>query len=62
LAKLSERGLRNLRIDLASPSSDHHAPVGFRKEIAPAIPGSCKNLHISGLYQDRRRKASREKK
>ena len=62
LAKLCKRGLRNLLIDLAFPRGNHRAPMGFRKEIAPAIPSLGKNLHISGLYQDRRRKASREKK
>ena len=35
--------------------------MGRRKEIALAMRGLRQNLHISGLYQDRGREASREK-
>src|SRR5436189_4505108 len=61
LAKLCKRGLRNLRVGLASPSRENHAPVGRRKQIALTVPVPCQGFHVSGLYQDRRRKASREK-
>src|SRR5439155_2982603 len=58
LAKLRERGMRNLRCGLASPSRDNHAPVGRRKQIALATPVPCQRLHVSSFYQDRRKKAS----
>jgi hypothetical protein len=62
LAKLRERSLRNLRFGLAFPSRDNHAPVRRRKEIASAIPVPCLGLHVSPLYQNRRRQASPRKK
>ena len=61
LAKLRERGLRNLWVGLAPPRCENHAPVGRRKQIALAMPVPCRGIHISDFYQDRRRKASRKK-
>src|SRR6266436_6816629 len=61
LAKLRERGLRKLRFGLASPRRQNNAPVSRRKQIALTTPVPCQRLHVSGFYQDRRRKASRKK-
>src|SRR5262249_40258760 len=62
LAKLRERILRNLRFGLAFPSRDNHAPVSRRKEIASVMPVPCRDLHVSHVYQNRRRQASPQKK
>ncbi len=61
LAKLRERGLRKLRFGMASPRRQNHAPVSRRKQIALTTPVPCQRLHVSSLYQDRRRKASVKK-
>ena len=61
LAKLRERDLRNLRFGLTSSRGEDHAPMGRAKQTALPTPVPCQGLHVSGLYQDRRRKASREK-
>ena len=58
LAKLGERGLRNFRFGLAFPCREDHAPMSRRKQITASMPVACQRLHISGLYQDRRKKAS----
>src|SRR5215510_11058822 len=60
-AKLCERGLRNLGLDLASSCRQNNAPVGRRKPIGPATPIPGQRLHVSSLYQDRRKKARHEK-
>src|SRR6266853_3332294 len=61
LAKLRERGPRNLRVGLASSCRENRAPVGRRKQIALAMLVPCRGSHVSDFYQDRRRKASRDK-
>ena len=61
LAKLRQRGVRNLRFGLASSRRENHAPVGRRKQIALATPVPCQRLHLSILYQEPEKKASREK-
>src|SRR5437773_11035220 len=61
LAKLGERGLRNLRFGLGFPRREDHAPMGRRKQITASMPVPCQRLHVSSLYQDRRRNASRKK-
>src|SRR6266852_1647997 len=61
LAKFRERGLRNFRFGLSSCRREHRAPVGRRKQIALIMPVPCGGVHVSSLYQDRTRKASREK-
>jgi hypothetical protein len=61
LAKLRERGLRNLGFGLTSPRRENHAPVGRRKQIAQATSVPSQRLHLSSLYQERKKKASRKK-
>jgi hypothetical protein len=56
LAKLRERGLRGLRFGLAFPCRQNHAPVGRRKQITTGMPVPYQDFHVSGLYQDRRKK------
>ena len=62
LAKLPKRGLRDLRFGLTAPRRENHAPVGGRKQIALAMPVPSQGFHINGLYRNRRRKASPQKK
>src|SRR5882724_8805316 len=59
LAKLGKRGVRKLRFGLASPRRQNNAPVSRRKQIALTTPVPCQRLHVSGLYQDCSKKASR---
>jgi hypothetical protein len=61
LAKLRERCVRNLWFGLTSPRRENHTPVGRRKQIALAIPIPYQRLHLSSLYQERKKKASRKK-
>jgi hypothetical protein len=61
LAKLRERGVRKLRFGLTSPRRENHTPVGRRKQIALATPIPDQRLHLSSLYQERKKKASRKK-
>src|SRR5262249_33974725 len=62
LAKLRQRGLRNLRFRLAPASGKHDAPAGRRKQFDPTVPVPHQSIHLNGLYQDCRKKASHEKK
>ena|SRR5436190_2147850 len=61
LAKFRERGMCDLRFGLALPRREYHAPMGRRKEITAGMPVPGQDFHVSGLYQDHRKKASRQK-
>src|SRR4030095_8417431 len=61
LAKLRQRGLCNLRFGLAPAGREHGGPVCRRTEISLTVPVPQARIHVNGLYQDRRRKASGEK-
>src|SRR5206468_6439180 len=56
LAKLRQGGLRNFRFGLAFPRRENHAPMSRRKQITASVLVPCQRLHISGLYQDCRKK------
>jgi hypothetical protein len=52
LAKLRERGPRDLWLGLASPRRQNNAPVSRRKPIALMTRILCQRLHVISLYQD----------
>src|SRR5438094_6729654 len=60
LAKLRERGLRNLRVGLAFSGRENHAPMGRRKGVALTVDGLSQSFHVTGVSESRK-KTSREK-
>ena len=60
LAKLRERGLRNLRVGLAFSGRENHAPTGRRKGVALTVDGLSQSFHVTGVSESRK-KTSREK-
>ena len=60
LAKLRERGLRNLRVGLAFSGRENHAPMGRRKGVALTVDGLSQSFHVTGVSESREKNKSRE--
>src|SRR5438552_4237132 len=61
LAKLSERGLSDLRFGLAFSGRENHAPMGRSEGIALHLSGPWQSFHVSGVTDSRERDKPREK-
>ena len=59
-AKLRERRARS-RFSVAASRRDNHAPMGFRKEIAPTTPGSRQNFHVHVVSEAEKEAKPRKK-
>jgi len=53
LAKLSERGSRNLRVSLTRPGGENHAPMSRSEGVALAMDSPRQRLHLSGVSGSR---------
>ena len=60
LAKLSERGLSDLRLGLAFSGREYHAPMGWSEGVAPTVHGLSQSFHATGVSESRE-KTSHEK-
>src|SRR5438034_8931093 len=60
LAKLRERGLRNLRVGLAFSGRENHAPTRRRKGVALTVDGLSPSCHVTGVSESRKKTSTEQ--
>jgi len=55
LAKLSERGSRNLRVSLTSSRCKNHAPMSRSERVARAMDGLGQSFHVTRVSELRKK-------
>jgi hypothetical protein len=61
LAKLSERGLSDLRVGLAFSGRENHAPMGRSEGVALTMDGLSQSFHVTGVSESREKNKPRER-
>ena len=60
MAKLSERGLSDLRVGPALSGRENHAPMGRSEGVALTMSGLSQSFHATGVSESREKNKSRE--